>query len=106
MLHRRTHPQPVDGCFGCHVATIGVAAAALPNRGKAITVANQKDAALARDMDAYKRLRRDGEQPARIDGAAHVEKHAETRLEVSRSLVLNDRQRRQVETLRKDGVSL
>lgn len=23
-LHQRTHPTPVDGCFGCHVVGVGV----------------------------------------------------------------------------------
>ena len=31
----------------------------------------------SKDMDAYKRLKQDGLQPAKIDGAANIEKKAD-----------------------------
>ena len=105
-MHRATHPEPVEGCFGCKVLSISVSADALPNRGRAISSTSAKERVLAKDMDAYRRLRVAGEQPARIDGAASIERHAETKLEVTRSTLLNDRQRRQVETLRREGVNV
>lgn len=41
-LHQRTHPDPVAGCFGCRVASVGVA---LPphasTRGDGIGIASE-----------------------------------------------------------------
>lgn len=41
-----------------------------------------KEAAWSRDMPAYKRLRRDGEQPPGIDGCARLEATAENTFEI------------------------
>jgi hypothetical protein len=43
---------------------------------------NARDARWSKDMDAYKRLRRNGVQPPRIDGAAVLERHADLPLQV------------------------
>jgi hypothetical protein len=44
--------------------------------------ANTKDEKLARDRDAYKRLRADGLQPGHVGGSDHLEKHASLPIEV------------------------
>lgn len=50
------------------------------------------------DMDAYARLRRQGAQPRAIDGAAVLERSAESKVEVERGhLIRNDKLRKQVE---------
>ena len=105
-MHRATHPEPVDGCFGCKILSIAVSADALPNRGRSIAATNAREKTLAKDMAAYRRLRLAGEQPAHVDGSAHVERHAETRLEVERSTILTGPQRRQIESLRREGVQI
>jgi uncharacterized membrane protein len=54
---------------------------------------------LDKDRAAYKRLRRDGMQPPRIDGCAHLEKEAVTTLEVQTGVVmanLSTKERRQM----------
>lgn len=44
--------------------------------------ANTKDEKLARDRDAYKRLRANGLQPSHVGGSEHLEKHATLPIEV------------------------
>lgn len=46
-----------------------------------------RDRQLAKDRDAYKRLRQNGLQPPRIDGSAVVEQHASTEREVEQGAV-------------------
>lgn len=72
MKHREVHPTDVEGCFGCKVASIQVAPSALGST-QAI-VSRQRDDALDKDLDAYKRLRKNGLQPKAIDGSAALEK--------------------------------
>jgi hypothetical protein len=79
-LHKtRTHPGPdVPGCFGCHVSTLTVAAASGP-----VSELAQRERVLSQDMDAYKRMRRAGQQPAHLRGASVVEREARNPLEVA-----------------------
>lgn len=44
--------------------------------------ANSKDDTLARDRDAYKRLRKDGLQPEHVGGSARLERDATMPIEV------------------------
>ena len=50
--------------------------------GPKTRAANTKDEKLARDRDAYKRLRTNGVQPPHVGGADHLEKHASMPIEV------------------------
>jgi hypothetical protein len=43
---------------------------------------NRKDDTLAKDRDAYARLRRDGLHPGHIGGSEHLERHATMPIEV------------------------
>jgi hypothetical protein len=41
-LHQRTHPQPVDGCFGCRIASVSLSLPAhASTRGDGIGIASQ-----------------------------------------------------------------
>jgi len=87
--HQETHPNlDVEGCFGCKVAGLSVAASATPTRreGRRAAVINQKDKVLEKDLDAYKRLRQEGLQPKSIDGSAEVEKRANYKWQVETGL--------------------
>lgn len=89
MKHRETHPNlDVEGCFGCRVAGLAIAASAMPTRrgGARAATINQKDKALEKDLDAYKRLRQEGLQPQAIDGSAAAESRAEHRWQVETGL--------------------
>ena len=69
-------------CFGCKIQTIGVSAAALPTRARAITAHEDFSKKQERDLAAYKRLRRDGYQPRGVMGSARVEQFANSKFEV------------------------
>lgn len=80
MLHHRTHPTPVDGCYGCKLAAVSLAPSAAGSQ-QARTL-NAREAGWKRDHAAYRRLRANGVQPPRIDGSAHLESQANHRVEV------------------------
>lgn len=87
--HRETHPTlDVDGCFGCKIANLSVAASAMPSRkdGARAATINQKDKTLEKDLDAYKRLRQEGLQPQAIDGSAIAEQRAEYKWQIESGL--------------------
>jgi hypothetical protein len=87
--HQETHPNlDVDGCFGCKIAGLSVAASATPTRrdGRRAATINRKDKVLEKDLDAYKRLRQEGLQPKSIDGSAEVEKRANHKWQVETGL--------------------
>lgn len=76
-LHqRRTHPQPVDGCFGCRVATVQV------NNSQQVKDIDRSEIALRKDLDAYKSFRQSGLQPQHVKGSAELERQARSPLEV------------------------
>jgi hypothetical protein len=84
--HQEKHPGlDVPGCFGCKAAHVSVPASATPSRRAGASHArwvNDTEKRWHKDMDAYRRLVRDGLQPPKIDGCAEVEKRAETKSEV------------------------
>lgn len=53
---------------------------------------NRKDDKLARDRDAYKRLRADGLHPGHVGGSDHLEKHASLPIEVEMGWVAKTKQ--------------
>ena len=70
--HQETHPDlDVEGCFACRVSslTIGVSQHFVSEKNRETT--------LSKDLDAYRRLRKNGTQPKTIDGAANVESRAD-----------------------------
>ena len=73
MKHRETHPNlDVEGCFACRIAHFRVSGAATPTR-KNVGEMNHKERVLDKDLDAYKRIRKSGGQPEKIDGSARFE---------------------------------
>lgn len=59
-----------------------IAADALPNKLHGVRAVNARDKQWGRDMDAYKRLRRDGVQPRGIDGSAEWEQTCNVPIEI------------------------
>jgi hypothetical protein len=49
-----------------------------------------KDRALAKDLEAYRRLRHEGLQPPSVDGAARLERQAVTKLEIETGVLNTD----------------
>jgi len=88
MKHREVHPDlDVDGCFGCRIAGVAFAASSMPSRKIATNDIDATERRWSKDMDAYKRLKRDGLQPAKIDGSADMEKKAEHRSQVETGIM-------------------
>jgi hypothetical protein len=86
--HQETHPNlDVDGCFGCKIAGIAISSAAMPGRKAYSHGINETEKRWHKDMDAYKRLRKDGLQPKRIDGSHEVEAKAVEKYQVETGLV-------------------
>jgi hypothetical protein len=77
MKHRETHPTlDVEGCFACRISHVRMSGSAMPTRHN-VAQLNMKERALDKDLDAYKRIRRTGGQPTKIDGSAKLEKIAD-----------------------------
>lgn len=88
MKHRETHPGlDVEGCFGCHVAHFNISAEAMPTRKPESKRTIEKERVLDKDLEAYHRLRLDGQQPKGIDGAARVERRAEENWQVATGIL-------------------
>lgn len=86
-LHQvRTHPSPVEGCFGCQVATIMIS----PSVRESVQAngdyraQRRVDRMMGPDAEAYKRFRKQGLQPPRINGCAELEAGAAHPFEVER----------------------
>lgn len=83
MKHSETHPNlDVEGCFGCRVSGIRMGMNSTTSRGSRVAEINKTERQWNVDLPAYKRLRREGLQPKRIDGAAEVEKKAEHKFQI------------------------
>lgn len=59
------------------------------SRGTRVAQVNQTERNWNKDMPAYKRLREEGLQPRRIDGAAEVEKRAKEKWQVETGILPN-----------------
>ena len=78
MKHQETHPNlDVEGCFGCRVSGVRMGMNTTTTRGAKVAEVNTTERNWNKDMPAYKRLRANGLQPNKIDGAANVEKRAQ-----------------------------
>lgn len=88
--HRETHPNlDVEGCFGCRVAGIRMGTNSTTSRGAKVAEIKQTERNWNKDMPAYKRLRANGLQPKKIDGAAEVEKKAQESWQVETGILPN-----------------
>lgn len=91
-LHQmRTHPVPVEGCFGCKASTLVLGAIDRSARSYQF----QASITPQDDMDAYVRFRKTGLQPPTINGSARLERHANHRFEVERGKLYRGKQRKQ-----------
>lgn len=88
MKHRETHPDlNVEGCFGCRIAGVRMGTNTTTSRGAKVAEINTTERNWNKDMPAYKRLRANGLQPKRIDGAANVEKRAQESWQVETGIL-------------------
>lgn len=90
MKHRETHPNlDVEGCFGCRISQIRTGTNSTTSRGAKVAEVNATERNWKKDLPAYKRLRADGLQPKRIDGAADVERRAQESWQVETGILPN-----------------
>ena len=77
-------------CFPCRIKTISVAPSAMGTRHPEAARAKVKDPLLEKDRDAYKRLRRQGEQPKHVGGSAYFEAKANESCEITTGRIIDD----------------
>lgn len=83
-----THPEYVEGCFGCKAGSIMLSPAVeLRVQGDGTYRTQRIHGSLAGDMAAYKRLRAEGHQPPHIRGSAFLERQADHPFEIARGKV-------------------
>jgi len=102
-LHQqRTHPEYVEGCFGCKAGSLVLDTADRGSRQYRFAASVTPEA----DMNAYARLRRQGLQPPKINGCATLERHADHEYEITRGKLYPGQRGRQLKeaiTMLDDG---
>ena len=72
-----------ENCWPCKQKTVSFAPYAMPNRNPNAARSAVKDPLLDKDREAYKRLRRNGEQPKHVEGSAYLESKANEPFEIT-----------------------
>ena len=95
------HLKDADGnctpnCYPCKLKAVNFAPSAMPTRNPNAARAAVKDPLLEKDREAYRRLRRQGEQPKHVEGSAFFEAKANESCEITTGqLYDNAKDRRQ-----------
>ena len=79
MRHSGQHDP--DLCYSCRVLSVGVI-------GIKTAEDNHRERVLTKDRSAFKSMRDDGLQPAKMHGAAELARHAESKWEVENGKIL------------------
>jgi hypothetical protein len=81
-IHQERHPNlDVEGCFGCRIASVGIAASAMPSRHPFAKECNDREAGWNKDMPAFKAAVQNGVMPATLTGCAETLAMAKTQTE-------------------------
>jgi hypothetical protein len=94
-IGNRKHLQNPDGtcspnCFSCKLESVTFAPSAMGTRHPGAARAAVKDPQLDKDREAYRRLRRNGEQPKHVGGSAYIEATASESFEITTGRVITD----------------
>lgn len=73
-----------------HLLSVGIAASAMPTRRGEVVDFLTRERALAKDADAYRRLRKEGLQPKGVDGSHRLEARADRAIEVETGVLVGD----------------
>lgn len=85
ILHQlRTHPVPVEGCYGCQLASIAFSGEMMVTRSPEVVEAAARERRWEKDIPAYKSLRRNGLQPKTSEGAHELMTTSNTREQVEK----------------------
>ena len=79
-----------EACYPCRLKSVTMAPSAMGTRFPTAERAAIKDPILDKDLEAYKRLRKQGEQPKHVGGSAHFEKHANESFEIEMGMIIDD----------------
>jgi len=77
-------------CFGCKIKTVSFAASAMPTRSPDAVRTEAWDKQLHKDRDAFKAMKEQGIQPARLRGAAELQDRAATKHEIETGKIIGD----------------
>jgi hypothetical protein len=80
--------QHDESCYSCRLKTVSFAASAMPTRKPEAVATTLREKNLVRDRDAFKAMRQQGIQPARLKGAADLQDHASTKHEIETGKIL------------------
>lgn len=79
-----------ENCYPCRLKTVSFAASAMITRSPVAARAARTDPELGKDREAYKRLRKNGEQPKQVKGSAHLESTANESVEITTGRIIPD----------------
>jgi hypothetical protein len=87
MKHHETHPEYVEGCFGCKLTTIAMFDVETGD-GRGTTPQRMSARKIARDVEAYAGARKSGLRPetSTREGVEKAEKRAEQEARVAKKL--------------------
>lgn len=77
-------------CFPCKLQSVSFAPSAMPTRNPGAARAKLADPQLEKDRDAYKAMRRNGEQPKHVGGSAFLQAHANESFEITTGRIIDD----------------
>lgn len=80
--------QHDESCFACKIKSISFAASAMPTRKPEAVATTQREKQLVKDRTAFKAMRDQGIQPARLKGAAELQDKASTKHEIETGKIL------------------
>lgn len=80
MEHEGQHTD-CDPCFVIKMHSVSFSASAMPSRS-GVGKIETKEKQLHKDRDAYKAMKEQGIQPAKLHGAADLQDHASTKHEI------------------------
>ena len=80
----------VESCYGCKLESFTVAPSAMGTRHPEAARALVTDPLLDKDREAYRRLRRNGEQPKHVGGSAYIEATASESCEITTGRIITN----------------
>ena len=78
-------------CYPCKLKSISFAASAMPTRHPGAVATEKRDKQLHKDRTAFKSMREQGIQPARLTGAADLQDQASTKHEIETGRIVGNR---------------
>ena len=85
------HDCPGATCWYCKVASVSFSASSMPTRNTSVSETNRAEKQLTRDRDAFKAMREQGIQPARLRGAAELQDKAHTKHEIETGKLIGNK---------------